>query len=144
MYTRRRLMDKKESSGFIEVSDLNLDKFYQPAIPDMEKILNPTQISIRESNTNFSALRDEDDQEEEKKPKKRGRKSKEERKQALNSAKGKYNFEEFLEAGGPINKGPRRPLSPYIFFSQEKRKELKALHPSWTSTQIMKQVSTLW
>ncbi|CDW73455.1 UNKNOWN [Stylonychia lemnae] len=43
-----------------------------------------------------------------------------------------------------VNKGPRRPLSPYIFFSQEKRKELKKEHPDWNSTQIMKQVSVLW
>ena len=76
-------MDKKESSGFIEVSDLNLDKFYQPGVTDMDKILNPTQISIRESNTNLSAFRD-DLPEQDKKPKKRGRKSKEERKQANN------------------------------------------------------------
>lgn len=43
-----------------------------------------------------------------------------------------------------VNKGPRRPLSPYIFFSQEKRKELKKEHPEWNSSQIMKQVSILW
>jgi len=43
-----------------------------------------------------------------------------------------------------VNKGPRRPLSPYIFFSQEKRKELKKEHPDWNSSQIMKQVSLLW
>jgi hypothetical protein len=42
------------------------------------------------------------------------------------------------------NKGPRRPLSPYIFFSQEKRKELKKEHPEWNSQQIMKMVSSLW
>ncbi|MFS8159520.1 MAG: HMG-box domain-containing protein [Candidatus Roizmanbacteria bacterium] len=49
-----------------------------------------------------------------------------------------------MQAGTPINKGPRRPLSPYIFFSQEKRKELKKQNPDWSSGQIMKQVSILW
>jgi len=39
---------------------------------------------------------------------------------------------------------PRKPLSPYIYFSQEKRKELKIEHPDWTSAQIMKHVSILW
>ena len=37
-----------------------------------------------------------------------------------------------------VTKVPRRPLSPYIFFSQEKRKELKRLHPEWSSGQVMK------
>jgi hypothetical protein len=43
-----------------------------------------------------------------------------------------------------LKSAPRRPLSPYIFFSQEKRKELKKEHPEWNSAQIMKQVSILW
>jgi hypothetical protein len=33
---------------------------------------------------------------------------------------------------------PKRPLSPYLFFSQQKRKELKEEHPDWISAQIMK------
>lgn len=45
---------------------------------------------------------------------------------------------------GGSKRVPRRPLSPYIFFSQEKRKELKRQHPGWNSGQIMKQVSLLW
>lgn len=44
----------------------------------------------------------------------------------------------------PLRKCPRRPLSPYIFFSQEKRKDLKHNHPEWNSRQIMKQVSIIW
>jgi hypothetical protein len=48
----------------------------------------------------------------------------------------------------PISTGaalpPKRPLSPYIFYSQEKRKELKEQHPDWNSAQIMKQVSVIW
>ena len=47
-------------------------------------------------------------------------------------------FEECSQSTAQVNKGPRRPLSPYIFFSQEKRKELKKIHPEWNSSQIMK------
>ena len=44
-------------------------------------------------------------------------------------------------------KAPRKPLSPYIFFSQEKRKEIKKseegsnLGSNLTAKQIMKMVS---
>eukprot|EP00347_Sterkiella_histriomuscorum_P019545 403341223 len=39
---------------------------------------------------------------------------------------------------------PKRPLSPYIFFSQEQRKILKGTHPNWSTKQIMRVVSTKW
>jgi hypothetical protein len=43
------------------------------------------------------------------------------------------NLEEINEGCIP-GKGPRRPLSPYIFFSQLKRKDLKKEHPDWNSS----------
>lgn len=36
---------------------------------------------------------------------------------------------------------PKKPLSAYIFFSQEFRERLKNQHPDWTSQEIMKNVS---
>ncbi|CDW74415.1 non-histone chromosomal protein 6 [Stylonychia lemnae] len=39
---------------------------------------------------------------------------------------------------------PKRPLSPYIFFSQERRKILKQIHPGWSTKQIMRVVSQQW
>ena len=43
-------------------------------------------------------------------------------------------------------KAPRKPLSPYIFFSQEKRKEIKKSEEgsNLTAKQIMKMVSKRW
>ena len=41
------------------------------------------------------------------------------------------------------NRPPRKPLSPYIFFSQEKRKEIKA-QKNLSAKQIMKMVSKHW
>lgn len=41
-------------------------------------------------------------------------------------------------------KPPRKPLSPYIFFSQEQRKEIKNQQKNVTAKQIMKLVSKKW
>jgi hypothetical protein len=41
-------------------------------------------------------------------------------------------------------KAPRKPLSPYIFYSQEKRKIIKKENPKLTAKQIMKLVSKSW
>ena len=41
-------------------------------------------------------------------------------------------------------KPPRKPLSPYIFFSQEKRKEIKKQRKDLSAKQIMKMVSKSW
>jgi hypothetical protein len=41
-------------------------------------------------------------------------------------------------------KPPRKPLSPYIFFSQEKRKDIKKIQKNLTAKQIMKLVSKYW
>lgn len=40
-------------------------------------------------------------------------------------------------------KQPRKPLSPYIFFSQEKRKQIKK-ETNLSAKMIMKQVSKCW
>ena len=42
------------------------------------------------------------------------------------------------------HKPPRKPLSPYIFFSQEKRKQIKRQQKNLTAKQIMKLVSKYW
>lgn len=49
---------------------------------------------------------------------------------------------------------PKRPLSPYIFYSQEvssfrvlirqQRQVLKRLHPTWSTKQVMKFLSKAW
>lgn len=39
---------------------------------------------------------------------------------------------------------PKKPLSAYIYFSQEYREKLKEEHPEWTSHDIMKHVSAKW
>lgn len=39
---------------------------------------------------------------------------------------------------------PKKPLSAYIYFSQEYREKLKEQHPEWCSNDIMKSVSTRW
>ena len=39
---------------------------------------------------------------------------------------------------------PKRPLSPFIFFSQEARKEIKKDNPNFNSKQVMKQVQRRW
>lgn len=39
---------------------------------------------------------------------------------------------------------PKKPLSAYIYFSQEYREMLKEEHPNWTSNDIMKHVSSKW
>lgn len=39
---------------------------------------------------------------------------------------------------------PKKPLSAYIYFSQEYRERLKEQHPNWNSNDIMKHVSSKW
>jgi len=39
---------------------------------------------------------------------------------------------------------PKKPLSAYIYFSQEFRERLKTEHPDWTGQEIMKKVSHTW
>jgi len=39
---------------------------------------------------------------------------------------------------------PKKPLSAYIYFSQEYRENLKEEHPEWSSHEIMKHVSAKW
>lgn len=39
---------------------------------------------------------------------------------------------------------PKKPLSAYIYFSQEYREKLKEDHPEWNSQDIMKHVSAKW
>ena len=43
-----------------------------------------------------------------------------------------------------IDKCPRRPLSPYLFFSQIQRKQVRRENPGWNPTKVMKLVSSLW
>ena len=39
---------------------------------------------------------------------------------------------------------PRRPLSPFIFFSQEQRKILKSRNSQWSTKQVMKHLQKTW
>ena len=39
---------------------------------------------------------------------------------------------------------PKRPLSPFIFFSQEQRKVLKIVHNKWSTKQVMKHLQKTW
>ena len=39
---------------------------------------------------------------------------------------------------------PKKPLSAYIYFSQEFREKLKMEHVDWSSHDIMKHVSAKW
>jgi hypothetical protein len=39
---------------------------------------------------------------------------------------------------------PKKPLSAYIYFSQEHREVLKKKYPAWSSTEVMKRVSVAW
>lgn len=39
---------------------------------------------------------------------------------------------------------PKKPLSAYIYFSQEYREFLKEEHSEWSSHEIMKHVSARW
>jgi len=39
---------------------------------------------------------------------------------------------------------PKRPLSPFIFYSQEARRRIKLEHPQLHSKEIMKQVQKSW
>mmetsp|Transcript_6078 Transcript_6078/g.7289 ORF Transcript_6078/g.7289 Transcript_6078/m.7289 type:complete len:82 (-) Transcript_6078:783-1028(-) len=39
-----------------------------------------------------------------------------------------------------LKSAPKRPLSPFIFFSQEARRKLKLEHPKLNAKQIMKRV----
>lgn len=39
---------------------------------------------------------------------------------------------------------PKKPLSAYIYFSQEYREKLKEQHPEWSSNEIMRHVSSKW
>jgi hypothetical protein len=39
---------------------------------------------------------------------------------------------------------PKKPLSAYIYFSQDYREKLKELHPEWSSNEIMRHVSAKW
>lgn len=41
-------------------------------------------------------------------------------------------------------KPPRKPLSPYLFFSQERRKVIKQQKPELNAKQIMRIVSKEW
>ena len=41
-------------------------------------------------------------------------------------------------------KPPRKPLSPYLFFSQERRKVIKSKKPELNAKQIMRIVSKEW
>lgn len=45
-----------------------------------------------------------------------------------------------------MNRGnaPKRPLSPFIFYSQEARRKIKQENPTLHSKQIMKQVQRSW
>ncbi len=44
----------------------------------------------------------------------------------------------------PESSKPKKPLSAYIYFSQEHREVLKRRHPHWSSTEVMKRVSVAW
>ncbi len=48
------------------------------------------------------------------------------------------------EDGGEQVNAPKRPLSPFIFFSQEARREIKKDNPSLNSKQVMKIVQRNW
>ena len=39
---------------------------------------------------------------------------------------------------------PKRPLSPFIFFSQEQRKILKTKNQQWSTKQVMKHLQKTW
>lgn len=39
---------------------------------------------------------------------------------------------------------PKKPLSAYIFFSQDYREKLKEEHADWSSSEIMRHVSAEW
>lgn len=39
---------------------------------------------------------------------------------------------------------PKKPLSAYIYFSQDFREKLKEQHPEWSSNEIMRHVSAKW
>ena len=39
---------------------------------------------------------------------------------------------------------PKRPLSPFIFFSQEQRKVLKMINQKWSTKQVMKHLQKTW
>lgn len=45
---------------------------------------------------------------------------------------------------GQVRVQPKKPLSAYIYFSQEHREVLKKRHPQWSSTEVMKRVSIAW
>ena len=55
----------------------------------------------------------------------------------------KLDIEEEKRKIQSTKKQPRKPLSPYIFFSQEKRKEIKR-NNKVSAKAIMKQVSKCW
>jgi hypothetical protein len=56
----------------------------------------------------------------------------------------KLDMEKEKEKLEAKKKPPRKPLSPYIFFSQEQRKEIKNQQKNVTAKQIMKLVSKKW
>jgi len=39
---------------------------------------------------------------------------------------------------------PKRPLSPFIFFSQEQRRILKTKNQFWSTKQVMKHLQKIW
>ena len=39
---------------------------------------------------------------------------------------------------------PKRPLSPFIFFSQEQRKVLKLINQMWSTKQVMNHLKKTW
>ncbi len=39
---------------------------------------------------------------------------------------------------------PKRPLSAYILFSQDKRPEVTKAHPDWPVTEVMKEMGKMW
>lgn len=41
-------------------------------------------------------------------------------------------------------KKPKKPLSAYIFYSQEQREIVKKKYPSWSTKEVMKYVSSNW
>lgn len=50
-----------------------------------------------------------------------------------------------MQQSGMVNRQhPKKPLSAYIYFSQEHREVLKKRHPQWSSTEVMKRVSVAW
>lgn len=56
----------------------------------------------------------------------------------------KFSVEEEKKKLEETMKPPRKPLSPYLFYSQERRKVIKSKQPELNAKQIMKIVSKEW